>query len=160
MESNLGDLQYLFIDLVLILTFAFVSKFLYHYYYYYYYYDLLVGLTGPYPYIVKRRPLGTLAGIHVFSSIIIQTVLMIIGQLGMYYYLKSEPWYVGIYNHIHYSILLPIYRYIPFVPNPTDTNISCHENTVIFTSSIFQYIILVMAFSKGAPYRKPIYTNG
>lgn len=100
MESNLGDLQYLFIDLVLILTFAFVSKFLYHHYYYYYY-DLLVGLTGPYPYIVKRRPLGTLAGIHVFSSIIIQTVLMIIGQLGMYYYLKSEPWYVGIYNHTH-----------------------------------------------------------
>lgn len=124
MESNLGDIQYLYVDLVLILSFAFV-----------------MGLTGPYSRIVKRRPLGTLAGIHVFSSILIQTGLMILGQLAMYYYLKSEPWYV------------------PFVPDPNGENISCPENTVIFTASIFQYIVLVIAFSTAAPYRKPIYTN-
>ena len=61
-------------------------------------FSLPVGLTGPYSRIVKRRPLGTLAGIHVFSSILIQTGLMILGQLAMYYYLKSEPWYVP-YTH-------------------------------------------------------------
>lgn len=34
-----------------------------------------------------------------------------------------------------------------------------HDNYAVFAMSVFQYITLVFVFSKGAPYRKPIYTN-
>ena len=33
------------------------------------------------------------------------------------------------------------------------------ENFAIFAVSQFQYIILVIVFSKGSPYREPIYKN-
>lgn len=51
-----------------------------------------VGLTGPYPRLVKRRPIGTLAGVHVVLSILTQTFIMIAFQIGILFYAKSEPW--------------------------------------------------------------------
>lgn len=35
----------------------------------------------------------------------------------------------------------------------------CHDNYAIYSVSVFQYITLAVVFSKGAPYRKAIYTN-
>ena len=34
------------------------------------------------------------------------------------------------------------------------------ESTIIFLSSSFMYIAVAVSFSKGPPFRKPIYTNG
>jgi hypothetical protein len=33
-------------------------------------------------------------------------------------------------------------------------------STIIFLSSTFFYISIAISFSKGPPFRKPIYTNG
>lgn len=35
----------------------------------------------------------------------------------------------------------------------------CYENYTMFCISSFQYIILAFVFSKGAPYRKPLWSN-
>lgn len=97
-ESNLGDFQYLYIDLILIFTFSVVSKsrdchmtvvVLSH--------DLSspVGYTGPYQQLVKRRPLGTLAGLHVMLSLCVQTAFLLAFQLGALYYLDHQPWSVS-----------------------------------------------------------------
>lgn len=37
--------------------------------------------------------------------------------------------------------------------------IMCWENTVLFLISCFQYLVLGVVYSKGRPYRKPLYTN-
>lgn len=39
-------------------------------------------------------------------------------------------------------------------------NLPNYENTVVFSLSSFQYLILAVAVSKGAPFRQPLYTNG
>lgn len=58
--------------------------------------SLLVGYTGPYHQLVRRRPLGTLAGVHVMLSLCVQTVLLLAVQLGALYYLRHQPWYVSV----------------------------------------------------------------
>ncbi len=57
-------------------------------------YTPTVGLTGPYPRLVKRRPVGTLAGVHVLLSILTQVMVMVAFQVGVLFYLHSEEWYV------------------------------------------------------------------
>lgn len=52
-------------------------------------------------------------------------------------------------------------RFVPLngtVPAPD--NLPNYENTVVFSLSSFQYLILAAAVSKGAPFRRPLYTNG
>lgn len=57
------------------------------------------------------------------------------------------------------------FDYSPHEPLPcsaggdADDNILCPEDTVVFIMSSFQYIILAAAFSKGPPYRLPIWKN-
>jgi hypothetical protein len=43
---------------------------------------------------------------------------------------------------------------------PAPDNLPNYENTVVFSLSSFQYLILAVAVSKGAPFRRPVYTNG
>lgn len=43
---------------------------------------------------------------------------------------------------------------------PAPDNLPNYENTVVFSVSSFQYLILAAAVSKGAPFRQPLYTNG
>ena len=40
-----------------------------------------------------------------------------------------------------------------------DEEIVSYENTAVFSVSVYQYIILAVAFSKGMPYRKTIFSN-
>lgn len=49
----------------------------------------------------------------------------------------------------------------PLSPDSPDELITlCWETTAIFSVSAFQYLILALVFSKGAPFRRPCYTNG
>lgn len=53
-----------------------------------------------------------------------------------------------------------IFRYIPTIPAWSDDDvITCWENTTLFITSSYQYIILAFVLNKGYPHRKPFYKN-
>nr|XP_054768390.1 polyamine-transporting ATPase 13A3-like [Lytechinus pictus] len=124
-DSNLGDWQFLYVDLVITTTVA-----------------VLMGRNEAYPKLVKQRPAGSITNPTILISIVSEILVVAVVQTTGYFLLFTQPWFT------------------PLTPshNPDD-NILCYENSVIFLISSFQYITLAAAFSKGAPYRLPIYTN-
>ena len=131
-QSNLGDFQYLYIDLGLITAFA-----------------VTMSRTGPYPHLVKRRPLGSLVHPVVLFSLISQIFIQLSFQIGVFFYIKTMPYFkptswFRARRHHH---------------SDQETQITCYENTVLFCFSSFQYILLAVTFSIGRPYRDALYKN-
>ncbi|XP_021484701.1 polyamine-transporting ATPase 13A2 isoform X4 [Meriones unguiculatus] len=125
-NTNLGDLQFLAIDLVITTTVA-----------------VLMSRTGPARTLVRARPPGALLSVPVLGSLLLQVALVAGIQLGGYFLVIAQPWFV------------PLNRTVP-----APDNLPNYENTVVFSLSGFQYLILAAAVSKGAPFRQPLYTNG
>eukprot|EP00092_Neocalanus_flemingeri_P007619 GFUD01008222.1.p1 GENE.GFUD01008222.1~~GFUD01008222.1.p1 ORF type:complete len:1156 (+),score=221.75 GFUD01008222.1:90-3557(+) len=124
-KTNLGDTQFLYIDLVITTTVA-----------------VLMGRTGPWETLVSQRPPGSLVSGQTLMSVAVQILACLAGQLGAIFFLQSRAWYVPVDP-----------------PNPEDEIIVNSATTVIFIVSSYQYLSLATVFSKGAPYRKPFYTN-
>ncbi|KAM9109384.1 polyamine-transporting ATPase 13A2 isoform 2-T2 [Megaptera novaeangliae] len=124
-NTNLGDVQFLVIDLVITTTVA-----------------VLMSRTQPALALGQARPPGALLSVPVLSSLLLQVALVASVQLGGYFLTVAQPWFV------------PLNRTVP-----APDNLPNYENTVVFCLSSFQYLILAMAVSKGAPFRRPLYTN-
>ncbi|XP_036033957.1 polyamine-transporting ATPase 13A2 isoform X6 [Onychomys torridus] len=124
-NTNLGDLQFLAIDLVITTTIA-----------------VLMSRTGPAQKLVRARPPGALLSVPVLGSLLLQVAMVAGIQLGGYFLVIAQPWFV------------PLNRTVP-----APDNLPNYENTVVFSLSSFQYLILAAAMSKGAPFRQPLYTN-
>ncbi|XP_042636191.1 polyamine-transporting ATPase 13A2 [Orycteropus afer afer] len=124
-NTNLGDVQFLAIDLVITTTVA-----------------VLMSRTGPALVLGRARPPGALLSVPVLGSLLLQVALVAGVQLGGYFLTVAQPWFV------------PLNRTVP-----APDNLPNYENTVVFSLSSFQYLILAAAVSKGAPFRQPLYTN-
>ncbi|XP_072607189.1 polyamine-transporting ATPase 13A2 isoform X19 [Vulpes vulpes] len=125
-NTNLGDVQFLAIDLVITTTVA-----------------VLMSRTGPALALGRARPPGALLSVPVLSSLLLHVVLVAGVQLGGYFLTVAQPWFVPLNKTV-----------------PAPDNLPNYENTVVFSLSGFQYLILAAAVSKGAPFRRPLYTNG
>ncbi|XP_036770294.2 polyamine-transporting ATPase 13A2 isoform X5 [Manis pentadactyla] len=124
-NTNLGDVQFLVIDLAITTTVA-----------------VLMSRTGPALALGRARPPGALLSVPVLSSLLLQVALVAGVQLGGYFLTVTQPWFVPLNRTVSAPDNLPNY-----------------ENTVVFSLSSFQYLILAVAVSKGAPFRQPLYTN-
>jgi len=63
--------------------------------------NFTVGFSGPYPVLIKKRPLGTLAGLNVLLSLFVHLLLIIATQLALWYYVKTQNWLVITYKCNH-----------------------------------------------------------
>ncbi|XP_054165291.1 polyamine-transporting ATPase 13A3-like isoform X2 [Oppia nitens] len=100
----------------------------------------LFGRSEAFDQLNRKPPPSSLIGITPLSSIALQILLVAFIQV------------------IAIVIVWQQYWYRPHVTSDPE-DLASHDNYAIFASSVFQYITLSVVFSKGAPYRKPIYTN-
>ena len=105
-------------------------------------FEWFLAMTHPYPDLTHDYPISSLLSFPVISSIIIQTALVFVFQFGGYHILKNYYEFENICDFDEYE-------------NPTP----CHENTIYFLISHFQYLTAGLAFSVSKPFRQPIYKN-
>ena len=74
--SNLGDWQYLYIDLFNIIPLS-----------------IIMGYTGSYHKLSKQMPTGALISIPVLASVMSQILIQAGFQIGIFFYLKQQTWY-------------------------------------------------------------------
>jgi len=124
-DSNLTSLQFLFIDIFLILNFA-----------------SFFGKTGSFEKLHKHPPMTALLSFIPLTSITLFMAVTVATQVFSYYFIQSYDWFE------------------PFIYDPNQkTFYTCYENYAVYSVSMFQYIVMAVVFSKGNPYRRPIYTN-
>jgi cation-transporting ATPase 13A3/4/5 len=74
--SNLGDFQFLFIDLALILPIA-----------------IFMGWTGPYHELSRKRPTASLVSRKVLTPLIGQIIICVLTQFIGWWFVRKQPWY-------------------------------------------------------------------
>lgn len=74
--TNLGNYQYLFIDLFIVIPLSFS-----------------MSRTSAYPKLSKKLPIGHLISKPVLITIFIQIVIQILGQVAIFLILINEPWF-------------------------------------------------------------------
>ncbi|KAF2750201.1 P-type ATPase-like protein [Sporormia fimetaria CBS 119925] len=74
--SNLGDFQFLFIDLALILPIA-----------------IFMGWSGAYPVLSRKRPTASLVSRKVLTPLLGHIAICVLVQLVAFKYVQKQPWY-------------------------------------------------------------------
>lgn len=128
-ESNLTDIEFLYIDLFIISIFAF-------------FFGHTQAYDGP---LAKTTPLNSLISTTPILSLVTQILIVAIFQCGSLWHLQQMEWFE------------PFNATAKSLENKDD--VGCTENYTLFIISSMQYIILAVAFSKGHPYRKSLFTN-
>ncbi|CAH8619937.1 unnamed protein product [Heterobilharzia americana] len=103
--------------------------------------SLTFGYTHAYPRLSAEPPTMRLFSMVTMSSLFGQVLIGFIIQCAAFLLIRFQSWY------------MPLFSY------SGDAEYQNYENTAIFIVSSYQYIILAIAFSKGAPYRKSILSN-
>ncbi len=122
--SNLGDIQFLFIDLALILPIA-----------------IFMSWAGPFSELSRKRPTADLVSRKVLTPLLGQICVCILVQALAFIAVREQPWYKA-----------------PKV-NPDKSNIKNSENTALFLTSCFEYILAGIVLNGGRPFRQPALKN-
>ncbi|XP_053185560.1 polyamine-transporting ATPase 13A3-like [Scomber japonicus] len=142
--SNLGDFQFLFIDIVIILIIAFT-----------------MSLNPAWKELVNQRPPSSLISGPLLCSVLTQILTCMVFQVLAFLLVRQQSWYeiwTPLSDACNVSSSVPPHR--PNVTSPHDhKNIKNYENTTLFYVSSFQYLAVAIVFSKGKPFRQPSYKN-
>ncbi|XP_076763504.1 polyamine-transporting ATPase anne boleyn isoform X1 [Xylocopa sonorina] len=128
-ESNLTDIEFLYIDLFIISIFAC-------------FFGRTEAYDGP---LVKTAPLNSLISTTPIVSLVTQILIVALFQYGSLWHLEQMEWFT------------PFNATVNAIEDKDD--VSCTENYTVFIISSMQYIILAVTFSTGHPYRKSLFTN-
>ncbi|XP_023653854.1 polyamine-transporting ATPase 13A3-like isoform X2 [Paramormyrops kingsleyae] len=146
MLSNLGDFQFLFIDVAIILLIVFT-----------------MSLNPAWKELVSRRPPSGLISGPLLFSVLTQILVSLGFQMLVFLWVRHQSWYekwTPSSNACNSSSIASLSVHNTNVTyDPYDKNIRNYENTSVFFVSCFQYLIVAIVFSKGKPFRQPSYKN-
>ena len=104
--------------------------------------EWFLAMTKPYSKLTHHYPISGLLSFPVLTSVLIHSGIVFAFQFGGYRILK---------NHYGWENICDF--------NDNDSPLPCHENTIYFLISLFQYLGLAIAFFVSKPFRQRIYTN-
>ena len=104
---------------------------------------MMIGNCGPHHVLVKQKPSRNLLSFIPLFSIITFLLWQTLTYVFVWFYVQTQEWFEE-YNFV--AGLWP--------PNPS------YEQTQIFILSCNACVVASIVFSKGAPYRKHLFTNG
>uniref|UniRef100_A0A8C0F5M3 Polyamine-transporting ATPase 13A3 n=1 Tax=Bubo bubo TaxID=30461 RepID=A0A8C0F5M3_BUBBB len=144
--SNLGDFQFLFIDLAIILVVVFT-----------------MSLNPAWKELVARRPPSGLISGPLLCSVLSQIIICLAFQTFGFFWVKQQSWYEPWTTESDAcNVLDATNTSSAHHGNETlhdEHYIKNYENTTLFFISSFQYLIVAIVFSKGKPFRQPCYKN-
>ncbi|XP_062458995.1 probable cation-transporting ATPase 13A5 [Pezoporus occidentalis] len=124
---------------------------------------LTMSLTEAYPKLAPYRPPGQLISPPLLFSIILNVCFTIIMQTCGFLLVRQQPWYVALASQRHCSPGNQTMSNSSPGGNSTSSgsqsNVLSYEDTTLWPLSSINCIIVAFVFSKGKPFRKPIYTN-
>ena len=104
---------------------------------------LLIGNTAPHEKLTKRKPTRHLFSFIPMFSLVSFLFFQTLAYIFIWFYVRAQPWFV------QYQFVQDL-----FPPNAS------YEQTNVFLYASAASVIGAIIFSKGAPYRKPLYSNG
>ncbi|XP_051281643.1 polyamine-transporting ATPase 13A3 isoform X2 [Dicentrarchus labrax] len=142
--SNLGDFQFLFIDIAIILIIAFT-----------------MSLNPAWKELVWRRPPSSLISGPLLCSVLTQILTCLVFQVLAFLLVRQQSWYeMWTPQSDACNVSSSSFSHSLNVTTPHDhKNIRNYENTTLFYVSSFQYLAVAIVFSKGKPFRQPSYKN-
>ncbi|XP_078063851.1 polyamine-transporting ATPase 13A3 isoform X2 [Mustelus asterias] len=154
MLSNLGDLQFLFIDLAIILFIVFTKENLLLFLFY------LVSLNAAWKELDPQKPPSGLISASLIFSVLSQIFISGVFQTTGFLMVKQQTWYeVWTPNSDACSSSKPNLTLGNNTYPHDEKNIKNYENITVFFISCFQYLIVAIVFCKGKPFRQPGYKN-
>ncbi|XP_053738745.1 polyamine-transporting ATPase 13A3-like isoform X1 [Synchiropus splendidus] len=142
--SNLGDFQFLFIDIAIILVVAFT-----------------MSLNPAWKKLVPSRPPSSLISGQLLCSVLTQILTCLVFQVTSFLLVQQQNWYeVWTPQSDACNVSSSVLASNVNVTSPVNhKNIKNYENTTLFYVSTFQYLAVAIVFSKGKPFRQPSYKN-
>ena len=104
--------------------------------------EWFLAMTKPYSRLTHHYPIASLISFPVLTSVLAHSAIVFAFQFGGYKILK---------NHYDWENICDF--------DDSDSPLPCHENTIFFLISLFQYLGLAIAFFVSKPFRQRIYTN-
>ncbi|XP_036611933.1 probable cation-transporting ATPase 13A5 [Trichosurus vulpecula] len=129
---------------------------------------LTMSSTHAYPKLAPYRPAGQLISPPLLLSVLLNTCFSGIVQIWAFLFVKQQPWYCEVQR---YSRCFLVNRSDSFSSQSIDSNLTMgngtltpnsilsFESTSLWPITTFNCIIVAFVFSKGKPFRKPVYTN-
>lgn len=102
---------------------------------------IIFSISGPSDKLIAKRPMGSLVAMKNIIPLLLQVATFAFIQMAALYYLYRQHWFKSILYQGNEPVIVG------------------WENTVLFTISSYQYVILATVYSKGKPYRQRLITN-
>ncbi|XP_012635697.2 putative cation-transporting ATPase 13A5 [Microcebus murinus] len=128
---------------------------------------LTMSSTHAYPKLAPYRPAGQLLSPPLLLSVFLNSCFSFIAHIFAFLYVKQQPWYCEVYkysecflvNQSNLSINVSLERNWTGNATLIPGSILSFETTTLWPITTINLITVAFIFSKGKPFRKPIYTN-